>query len=333
VTAASVTDPAKTPGAMQHTKRRDLTDGSVIEFEEAPAGWLTRDGDVRQQDHRAYYLTVPGDDCELCEGTGRRYDQSRRGRRCEICAGTGSMTRRTRLASVSTILDAICPKGGLPFWAEARGIEGAVEMVRDGRLDPHTPGLAPVAAVRKARMGADRARDDAAERGLDIHAILENYMLTGRAPNPADYPPHLHGYIRGLVAWLLKAQPEPLAVEELVCSPSDGYAGRMDLRAIIGGLVVAVDLKTQENGCIYPAAHLQVGLYERAVVACGDEPADLRMVVVVAANGEFRDMQANHDERMIDTTLAFYHDVAKPLNSVCESANRIEREARKVVAS
>lgn len=330
---ATATDPATTPGAMEDRKRRELPDGSLIEFESAPAGWLTRDGEVRRQDHRAYYLTIPGDPCELCKGTGRRFDRSERGRKCEICAGSGDMTERHRLASVSTILDAICPKGGLPFWAEARGIEGAVEMVRDGRLDPHAPGLDPVAAVRKARMGADRARDDAAERGLDVHAILEDYMLTGRAPNPADYPVHLHGYIRGLVAWLLRTQPEPLAVEELVCSPVDGYAGRMDLRAIIGGLTVAVDLKTQENGCIYPAAHLQISLYERAVVACGGEPADLRTVVVVAANGEFRDMQANHDEDLVDATLAFYHQVAKPLNSVCESANRIEREARKTVAA
>ncbi len=323
--------PSTVPGAMERTKRRDLPDGSVIEFEEAPAGWLTQDGKVRQQDHRAYYYTPAASDCEPCRGTGRIEGKTAKGRKCSLCDGSGNAGKRVRHPSVSTILDAVCPKGGLPFWAEARGIEGAVEAVRLGEIDPRNPGD-PVGTVRRLRLGADRARDDAADRGLNVHDLLEDYMLTGAAPNPSQHPVGHHGYIRGLTRWLLHADPEPRAVEELVCSPVDGYAGRMDLRAVIGGLLTAVDLKTQQNGCIYPGAHLQLSLYERAVVACGDEPADRRLVVVVAENGEFREMAADHDARMIDATLDFYLNVMKPLNSVCEQANRIEREARKAVA-
>jgi len=293
------TDHSKVPGAMEHTKRRELPDGSLIEFEEAPAGWLTKAGEVRRKDWRAYFYQPAGGE-------------------------------RVRVTSVTTILDAILPKPGLSPWAEARGSEGAVEAVRAGEIDPD--GCAdPVGIVRRLRLGADRARDDAADRGLNTHGILERYMVTGAAPNPAEHPEAHHGYIRGATRWLLHADPEPTAVEELVASPDDGYAGRMDLRAIIGGLLTSVDFKTQEKGYIYPGGHLQLGLYERGAIACGDEPADRLLVVVVAADGSFREMAADHHDDVIDSALDFYQRV-KPINSACESANRIEREARKAAA-
>ncbi len=293
------TDPSTVRGAMEHTKRRELPDGSLIEFEEAPVGWLTKAGEPRKKDWRAYFYTPAGGE-------------------------------RVRVPSVTTILDTILPKPGLPPWAEARGIEGAVEAVRLGEIDPRDC-ADPVGTVRRLRLGADRARDDAADRGLNVHAILEEYMRTGAAPNPAEHPEAHHGYIRGLTRFLLKHDPEPVAVEELVCSPVDGYAGRLDLRAVASRLLTGYDLKSQEKGYIYPGAHIQLGCYERGAIAAGDEPADRLLVVVVDAQGGFREMPADHPPEMLDRALDFYRAI-KPINSACESANRIEREARKVAA-
>ncbi len=112
-----------------------------------------------------------------------------------------------------------------------------------------------------------------------------------------------------------------------MCHPEDGYAGRLDLRARIGGLLTTVDLKSQERAGIYRGAHLQVGLYERAAVRCGDEPAARRLVVVVAANGDYREMAADHPDSLLDAALTFYRE-AKPVDSFCESANRAEKAAR-----
>lgn len=327
-------DTALIHGAMEEVKTRDLPDGALIEFEFAPAGFLKRDGEVRLTDYRAYYLTPAARTCSPCRGGGRVFDRSERGRKCELCRGTGNESRRARLPSVTTVLDAIMPKPGLPPWAEARGIEGAVQAVRDGLLDPHDLERDPVAVVRGAKLGADRARDEAAERGLNVHAVLEAYMLTGAAPNPADHPVEHHGYIRALTRWLLVRDPQPVAVEHLVASVQDGYAGRLDLRARVkdfgGELLYTFDAKTQERGQIYAGAHVQVSMYERAAVACGDEPADRLAVVVFAANGEFREMAADHSPSVVDQALAFYRAI-KPIDSVCESQNRIEREARKAV--
>lgn len=321
------THPSRIPGAMKETKRRDLTDGSVIEFESAPAGWLKKDGEMRQSDWRAYYITSPDRPCEFCAGTGRVEGKTAKGRQCSICKGSGSAQKRSRLVSVSSILDTICPKGGLPRWAEARGIEGCLEAVRLGELDPkHHDGEDAVQRVRLLKLGADRARDDAADRGLNVHEALQVYMVTGSLPPQDRYPPEHLGYYRALAEWIIHTKPEPVAVEQLVASPADGYAGRSDLVAMVGGQRIRYDAKTSERCAIYDSAHLQVRLYDRAAVASGDEPADACHVVVFGADGRHRDMPCAAEDSTIDAALAYYRAL-KPIVNACDSANRAARNA------
>jgi hypothetical protein len=327
-------DPSTVPGALAEYKTRELDDGALIEFELAPYGWLTSSGEPRRKDHRAYFFTPATFDCEACEGSGR-VPGKRDGttKQCQACKATGEGARRVRLPSVTTLLDAICPKPGIPPWSEARGIEGAIEAVHRGLIDPYDPASAAMAVdvVRANRLGADRARDEAASRGLNVHACLEQYALTGDPPNPADHPVEHWGYLQALSRWLLHADPEPVAIEQLVAHPELGYAGRLDLRARHGDALVTWDAKTQERGGIYVGAHLQVNLYERAEIACGGQPADLLKVVVFAANGEYREMAADHRPELIDAALDFYRE-AKPVDALCASHNRAEIEARKAAA-
>jgi hypothetical protein len=296
-------DPARIAGAMKDVRRRELPDGALIEFEQAPAGWLAKNGNIRRADWRAYYGTLP------------------------------NAEKRKRQPSVTGLLDDICGKGGLPAWYETRGIEGAITAVRMGLIDPRDPESAARAVdiVRSNQLGADRARDEAATRGLDIHACLEHYMRSGSPPSRASIRPEWHGYFQALCRWLLAAEPEPVAVEELVWHPEDGYAGRLDLRADMRGALTTIDCKTQERAGIYLQAHAQVNLYERAARRCGDPPADRLLVVVFAANGEYREMPADHPEAFTDAALAWVRE-GRPVNSMCESHNRTEREARKAAA-
>lgn len=329
--SVAVADPY-TPGALLEHRVRELPDGGLIEFELAPYGWLALSGERRQRDHRAYYFTPPDIDCGDCAGSGR-IDGKRAGttKQCPKCKATGQGAKRIRLPSVSTVCDAICPKPGIPPWSEARGIEGAIVATRRGLIDPHDEASAAMAVdtVRANRLGADRARDDAATRGLDVHACLEHYLRTGSPPDPADKPPEHWGYLRALARWLLKTNPEPegTAVEELVAHPELGYAGRLDLRARCDGLLVGYDAKTSERGQIFSGAHVQLGLYERAAVRCGDQPADMLKVVVFAANGDFREMPAQHPPALIDAALAFYRE-GKVVDSMCAAQNRSEIAAR-----
>jgi hypothetical protein len=301
--AGTETNPAAlVPGAMAHTLSRRLPDGSLIQYEEAPAGWLTKDGTVRHRDWRAYHYTPAG------------------------------AVKRTRLTSVTTLLDDILPKPGLPVWSEAHGIRGAIAAVRQGLVAGDVAPDEAVAIVRRAHLGADAAKDQAADRGLNVHALLEEYMRTGAAPRLAGHPEPHHGYIRALASWLLAYDPQPVAVEQIVADTTAGYAGRLDLRAHIGDRLITVDLKTQENAAIYEGAHFQVGLYERAAIKSGDEPADGCLVVVVAADGQYRVMAADHEPWRLDAALLFRR-AKQPITAICEKANKIERDARREVVA
>lgn len=321
-------DPSRIPGAMQEVKRRELIDGSEILFEFAPYGWLTQDGEPRQKDHRAYWY-LPQPQCLACEGSGRAPSEKRPDGtvKCKPCNGTGEC-KRERMVSVTTLLDSISPKPGIPPWSEARGIEGTIEALRRGEITADTDPADAVKIVRYLKLGADRARDTAADRGLNVHALLEDYMLTGTVPNLADHPVEHHGYVQGLCGFLLKNDPEPIEVEQLVCDPDAGYAGRRDLVAMVGGCRVGVDLKTSANAGIFSSSHLQLRLYEQAAIACGDEPCDRLEIVVVAENGEFRVMPCEATTATAAQALEFYRAV-KPIDSLCSSMNQAEKRARR----
>jgi hypothetical protein len=290
-------DQSTVPGAMQRTIRRELPDGTSVIFEEAPVGFLTKKGEPRKVPWRAYHYT---------DADGKR-----------------------RLPSTTGLLDLILSKPGLPPWSEARGIEGLLLAIQAGAIDPEqvTPALA-IKAVRALKLGAEAAKNAAADRGLDVHGELEQFMLTGNGPSLKGKPEHHRGFLMAMTDWLIVRNPEPVAVERIVVHPEDGYAGRLDLRARINGALTTVDAKTQEKAAIYPGAHYQVNLYERAEIRCGGEPADRMLVVVFAANGEWREMPADHDQWRIDAALAHWRG-AKPIESICESYNRIERDARR----
>jgi hypothetical protein len=298
-------DRSLVPGALQVYKQRMLPDGSLIEFESSPYGWLTKKGELRKRDYRAYYYTPP-----------RVY------RFASVV-----VEPRKRCISVTTLLDAIIPKGGLPPWSEARGIEGLYDAFKLGYVTLNTPRDRVVSIVRSRRLGADRARDDAADRGLDIHGILEEYMKSSTVPSTDTILPARRGYFQALCKWLSKVNPEPERVEELVCHAQAGYAGRSDLVARVGGNLRRYDAKTQENAGIFEGAHAQCVLYEEAATASGDDPCDELWIVVFAENGEYREMRCAGSSRLAESALAFAAEI-RPVAALCARENAREKKAR-----
>lgn len=314
------------PGALEVVKERTFESGYVVRFEFAPAGWTRPDGMTRLKDHRAYYITRAGN-CSACEGTGRSASEKRPGGtvQCKACRGSGK-PRRERVESVTSICSTILPKDGLAPWSERAGICGALEAFRRGLIDTDTEPDQAVRIVRGAKLAADAARDEAADRGLNVHALLEQFMLTGRAPNPADHPESHRPFIRGLVRWLVVADPTPVAVELLIANPHDGYAGRLDLLAEIDGQLTLIDLKTQERGSIYEAAHLQTRLYWFAERLYGEHVIQEARVVVVDGRGGFDEVELLADEDLATAALEFYRGL-RPLCSATDARNRAVREA------
>ncbi len=290
-------DQSQTPGGLDVYLKRELPDGVLLEFEQSPAGFLKKDGTPRLVDHRAYYVTEPGEE------------------------------KRKRLPSVTTLLGSIIPVD-LTRWGEEHGIRGCMEALRRHELEVDHTDEDAVERVRALKLGADAARDRRATEGINVHNLLEQWMVSETVPNPAEHPPEVHGYIQALARWVMVTQPEVLAVERLVYSRRFGYAGRVDLLARIDGFTTLIDFKTQPRAGIYASAHVQAAMYALALYECGElEPEDMR-IVVLAEDGAFREMEVLATPETVGAALTWYREL-KPIDAACLTHNRVERDARR----
>jgi hypothetical protein len=236
--------------------------------------------------------------------------------------------KRVRLESVSSVLDAVLPKGGLTYWVAREERKGVATLARAGEPVDRMTDDEIARAMRDAGIGAEGARNTAARRGINIHALLERYARDGTWADPVgildvdDYK-----YAHALNDWLRKHKPEPLEIEQLVADPNAGYAGRLDLIANIDGVRTLVDLKSSERAQVFDRAHAQCRLYHRASMVCGSDPCDRLMVVVVAKDGKHDEMDCLMTDRGIDAALN-WRRALKPVTSACDQRNRAQKESR-----
>lgn len=167
------------------------------------------------------------------------------------------------LPSVTKILGVIDKSEALTWWAFTRTVEAMVAMNNDG-VAFTTPDEAIVYLATKKVRPID-LRDEAAERGTNVHEALTMYA-------GEDGPPPFHQlaeaerpYHQSLAGWVLETTPEFHSTEVPVISLQHRYAGTFDyLRSCTcgcGGLVLG-DAKTSK--AIYDSAHLQVAAYAAA---------------------------------------------------------------------
>lgn len=190
---------------------------------------------------------------------------------------------RTTAISVTSALK-VLDKPALVGWAERMGAEGALRMERRGALQGIEIEDA-LGVVRREGEGADAKKEAGADRGTAVHEALRVYCEDGTVPSISDFDPAVRGYVQGLCGWLLKAKPVPLATEQIVGSPTHGYAGRFDLLCELDGIRTIVDLKTSVR--VFPEHHLQTAAYALALEECGQEPAMQGVIVAVSAEGGF----------------------------------------------
>lgn len=240
-------------------------------------------------------------------------------------------TDRERIAvpSVTGILK-VLDKPALIPWAEARGIEGALAAVRTGSMGLDDPN--PVSVVRSLRLGADAARDAGADRGTSLHDALEVYVTTGKVPAFADFPPEDRGYVQALCRWLLAARPEPSAVEVCVGSVLHGFAGRLDMRARIGGRDLVVDLKTNAGGRVYDEPHTQVAAYVGALVECGHPAPDGTLIVALGEDGNYEAVEGEASYEDFLAVLSAFQ-VMKRLRASRAARERAAKAAAAEVAA
>lgn len=231
--------------------------------------------------------------------------------------------KRRKMVSVTTVLGTL-EKRALYRWHEAKGAEGVVRAVQAGQLNPDMcPPADAIEVVRSLGLGADAAKQQAADRGLDVHGALEHWAATGDLPLGGDMDPDAKPYLKGLAGWLLKYDPTPIHVERIVAHPELRYAGRYDLFCEIAGLTALVDLKTSRNGLPYPEAHLQLEGYRAAEVALGEPDPTQLIALGVGPDGVYAHEACVAEPGAFERVLDVYR-----LRTQLDSALRTQRKAK-----
>ncbi|MFG3709508.1 hypothetical protein [Micromonospora sp. NPDC047730] len=124
-----------------------------------------------------------------------------------------------RVPGVTTILDQGLPKKALINWSANATAEYAVDNWQD------LTALAPSARLKKLQGGRYAAKDEAANRGTQVHKLGERLLHGERVVVPDLLRPYVDSYVRFMDEFQLRAR----YVEALVYSERHRYCGTLDI--------------------------------------------------------------------------------------------------------
>lgn len=173
-----------------------------------------------------------------------------------------------RIPGVTTILGDGIPKPALINWAANTTIEYAVDHWE--RLST----LGPSVRTRELSGARYAAKDLAANRGTQVHAMAEKLIHGDRVAVPDE----IAGYVQSYVRFLDEFDVAPALVERTVYSAEHGYCGTLDLiadlldpddpepdPALRARKRWLLDIKTNRSG-IFGETALQLAAYRYADV-------------------------------------------------------------------
>lgn len=175
-----------------------------------------------------------------------------------------------RAIGVTTALNGI-PKGALVPWAARRVAEFAVDNYDLFGQMLDAAGRGPT--VKFLTDIPPQERDDAANRGTEIHALAEKYAYGDEVQVPDELLP----YVRGFAQYIEDFNPTTLHTELVIASRTYGYAGTLDsIEDIPGYGRCLVDWKT--GGGIYGEYVLQCAAYRYAEVFLDNDGNEQEML-------------------------------------------------------
>lgn len=207
--------------------------------------------------------------------------------------------QRLKLPSVTTVIKGGLPAPQLMTWALRTGVQAAVDRVREA-VEAGTPiDAAQLARIQEEALAQpDRARDDAADVGTQVHQEIERFLLG--APPPPGWQPDprvLNGLRQFQEFWRAEGlEMEQHFLEFPIASLRHCYAGTVDCIALDGQFRrVVVDWKTSK--AIYDSHEIQGVAYAHAVEEMGIGRVDR---VIIARFGR---EDAEFESREIEPTL------------------------------
>lgn len=180
-------------------------------------------------------------------------------------------TRRTHVPGVTGLIKKGLPAPALVYWSAKAVAEWVADHEDDLARMRTSMGRAPLVGALKEVPW--QARDEAAIRGTDVHAIAER-IVHGES---VDVPDHLLPYVQGYTEWLDAFDVQPEFTERSLGNRRWWYAGRADFRGTIAGRRCSADWKTAKG--VYGDNALQLAAYDNCEFAVEDGDPDTETVI------------------------------------------------------
>lgn len=227
--------------------------------------------------------------------------------RCNVDGSRGK-----RLTGVTTAIKPIDFKpDGLMKWAAKLNAVGVATLVNKALesdtpeairanlmwLDPENPQRI-WSALTDASLTYEDIRDAKGAVGTNIHERVLHALAAGQeVPDFDELTDEEKGYAQAVVDFWLDHKPQPLQVEQIVCDPDLGIAGRLDLRATLSpcddalcpcqnGGIGLIDCKT--GNWTSEKDHVQIALYAHIGETCGFGKTDWGGILHVNGAGQYR---------------------------------------------
>lgn len=156
-----------------------------------------------------------------------------------------------KIPTVTEILEGFVPKPQLINWtAREAGLwaQNNLEILNQS----------PSTIAQNIRNNVFNSRDESAERGTRIHALVETILTQGNC----DVAKEDSAEIKAMLEWLNAYNPKVIACEAKIFHNVLRYGGTLDLLCEIDGETWLIDLKTGKK--IYNEVALQLSAYENA---------------------------------------------------------------------
>ena len=175
-----------------------------------------------------------------------------------------------KVQGVTTILNLAMPKPAIAPWA-AKTIAEWIADNESGLEQLRLMGRAPM--VNAIKNIPWEKRDEAAIKGIDVHAIAEK-LIHGES---VDVPAHLVDHVKGYADLIDAFGIEPILTEVSVGTRKEWYAGRLDIVAKMKGEIWLLDNKTSKG--VYGETALQTSAYGKCefYVNDGDWETEIAM--------------------------------------------------------
>jgi len=244
-----------------------------------------------------------------------------------------------RIPGATTILGDGVPKPALINWSATATAEYAVD-----HWDELTA-AAPSARLKTLNGARYAVKDEAANRGTQVHTLAEHLVKGERISVPTG----LEGYVEAYVRFLDEFNVRPIEVEGLVWSEEHNYCGTFDLIAELDNpdsddtTLWLLDIKTNRSG-IFGETALQLAAYRYADHLIVDNealpmrevertgaihvrPNGCSLIPVEAEELQFRQfLYAKQVAEFVKTSRDLVGDAIRPPTTSLYQLTQVERE-------